>query len=245
MLTAPSHLTNGHETASLCPLLAQNPPEEVNGLIKGVRNAISRRIPEVMLAKPFARIVSARCFHRSQALSSSAASWGSVHLVGVCSFLSVRAFSDSPPLGIESSMELCILILMLAVCAVTFWQLARSCVRAGSNTVRLQALSSSSKATRPKAKPKSQARTRTKAECRELSSLCDKDPSAPLSPEDAKRFAVLLAKLNNAGEQAPAQPQVPTSSSEAPPREASSSPRPIRWARANATANAASCLCGC
>ena len=131
------------------------------------------------------------------------------------------------PLGIESSMELRILILMLAVCAVTFWELARSCVRAGSNTVRLRALSSSSKATRPKAKPKSQARTRTKAECRELSSLCDRDPSVPLSPEDAKRFAALLTKLNNAGEQAPAQPQVPTSSSEAPPREASSSPRPI------------------
>ena len=64
------------------------------------------RIPEVMLAKPFTRMVgsgvsrprvSARFFHRSQALSSSAASWGSVHRVGVCSFFNVRDFSDSPP----------------------------------------------------------------------------------------------------------------------------------------------------
>ena len=76
-----------------------------------MRNAISRftafsRIPEVMLAKPFTRMagsgfsrprVSARFFHRSQALSSSAASWGSVHRVGVCSFFNVRDFSDSPP----------------------------------------------------------------------------------------------------------------------------------------------------
>ena len=37
------------------------------------------------------------------------------------------------PLGIESSIELYILILMGAVCAVAFWELARSCVRAGSS----------------------------------------------------------------------------------------------------------------
>ena len=49
----------------------------------------------------------------------------------------------------------------------------------------------------------------------------------PLPPEEAERFAALLAKLNNAGEQAPAQQQAPASSSEAPVREASSSPRPI------------------
>ena len=75
------------------------------------------------------------------------------------------------PLGIESSIELYILILMGAVCAVAFWELARSCVKAGSSAVRLRALSSSSQASKPKAKPKSQARTLTKAECRELSSL--------------------------------------------------------------------------
>ena len=79
------------------------------------------------------------------------------------------------PLGIESSIELYILILMGAVCAVAFWELARSCVKAGSSAVRLRALSGSSKASKPKAKPKSQARTLTKAECRELSSLCDRD----------------------------------------------------------------------
>ena len=68
---------------------------------------------------------------------------------------------------------------------------------------------------------------------RELTSLCDRDPAVPLSPEEAERFAVLLAKLSNAGEQAPAQPQAPAqqqapaSSSEAPAREASSSPRPV------------------
>ena len=115
---------------------------------------------------------------------------------------------------------------MGAVCAVAFWELARSCVKAGSSAVRLRALSSSSKASKPKAKPKSQARALTKAECHELSSLCDRDPSVPLPPEEAERFAALLAKLNNAGEQAPAQQQAPTSSSEAPVREASSSPRP-------------------
>ena len=131
------------------------------------------------------------------------------------------------PLGIESSIELYILILMGAVCAVAFWELARSCVRAGSSAVRLRAISSSSKASKPKATPKSQARTLTKAECRELSSLCDRDPSVPLPPEEAERFAALLAKLNNAGEQAPAQQQAPASLSEAPAREASSSPRPI------------------
>ena len=49
----------------------------------------------------------------------------------------------------------------------------------------------------------------------------------PLPPEEAERFAALLAKLNNAGEPAPAQQQAPASSSEAPAREASSSPRPI------------------
>ena len=65
------------------------------------------------------------------------------------------------PLGMESSIELYILILMLAACPVAFWELARSCVTAGSNTVRLRALRSSSKAARPKAKPKSQARTLT------------------------------------------------------------------------------------
>ena len=50
------------------------------------------------------------------------------------------------PLGIESSIELYILILIGAVCAVAFWELARSCVRAGSSAVRLRALSGSFKA---------------------------------------------------------------------------------------------------
>ena len=49
----------------------------------------------------------------------------------------------------------------------------------------------------------------------------------PLPPEKAERFAVLLAKLNNAGEQARAQQQAPASSGEAPGRDASSLPRPI------------------
>ena len=89
---------------------------------------------------------------------------------------------------------------MLIVCAVAFWEAGRACFRTGSNTVRLRALSASQRAA-PKPKPKTshKPRTLTKAECRELSAYCERDPAEPLPPAEA-RFAELLAKLDQGSE---------------------------------------------
>ena len=79
--------------------------------------------------------------------------------------------------------------------------LGRACLRTGSNAVRLRALSASQKAA-PKPKPKTshKPRTLTKAECRELSAYCERDPAEPLPPAEASRFAELLAKLDQGSE---------------------------------------------
>ena len=88
------------------------------------------------------------------------------------------------------------LILMLIVCAVAFWEAGRACLRSGSD-VRVRALSASQKAA-PKPKPKTSHKpgTLTKAECRELSAYCERDPAEPLPPAEAARFAELLANLD-------------------------------------------------
>ena len=90
---------------------------------------------------------------------------------GLCGVAeSSRVGEVKDPLPVESSIELYVLILMLIVCAVAFWEAGRACLRTGSNAVRLRALSASQRAA-PKPKPKTSHKpwTLTKAECRELS----------------------------------------------------------------------------
>ena len=97
----------------------------------------------------------------------------------------------------RSKIELYLLILMLIVCAVAFWEAGRACLRTGSNAVRLQGLSARHRAApTPKPKTSHKPRTLTKAECRELSAYCETDPAEPLPPAEAARFAELLAKLD-------------------------------------------------
>ena len=121
---------------------------------------------------------------------------------GLCGVAeSSRVGEVKDPLPVESSIELYVLILMLIVCAVAFWEARRACLRTGSNAVRLRALSASQRAA-PKPKPKTshKPRTLTKAECKELSAYCERDPAEPLPPAEAARFAELLAKLDQGSE---------------------------------------------
>ena len=57
---------------------------------------------------------------------------------GLCGVAeSSRVGEVKDPLPVESSIELYVLILMLIVCAVAFWEAGRACLRSGSNAVRL------------------------------------------------------------------------------------------------------------
>ena len=132
---------------------------------------------------------------------------------GLCGVAeSSRVGEVKDPLPVESSIELYVLILMLIVCAVAFWETRRACLRTGSNAVRLRALSASQKAP-PKPKPKAshKPRTLTKAGCRELSAYCDRESAEPLPPAEAARFAELLAKLDQGSEGFRAQTQAQAS----------------------------------
>ena len=103
----------------------------------------------------------------------------------------VQEEESKEPLPVQSSVELYVLIIMLAICVIALWEAGRTCVRTGSEAVRLRALSASPKSrVDPKHKPLN------KAECRELSTLCHRDPACPLPPAEAERFAELLARLN-------------------------------------------------
>ena len=132
---------------------------------------------------------------------------------GLCGVAeSSRVGEVKDPLPVESSIEFYVLILMLIVCAVAFWEAGRACLRTGSNAVRLRALNASQKAA-PKPMPQTshKPRTLTKAECRQLSAYCERDAAEPLPPAEAARFAELLAKLDQGSEGFRAQTQAQAS----------------------------------
>ena len=115
--------------------------------------------------------------------------------------------------GLCGVAKLYVLILMLIVCAIAFWEARRAYLRTGSIAVRLRAVSANQRAAlTPKSKASHKPWTLTNAECRELSAYCERDPAEPLPPAEAARFAELLAKLDqgSAGFHAKTQAQAST-----------------------------------
>ena len=113
---------------------------------------------------------------------------------------------------IAGPIELYVLVLMLIVCAVASWKAGHACLRTGSYTVQLRALSASQKAApMPKPETSHEPRTLTKAQCRELSAYCERDPAELLPPAQAACFAELLAKLDQGSEGFRAQTQAQAS----------------------------------